>query len=222
MRELTWVAQARSELARVDQPGRPRLTQPPLRALGAGCDCERAAITLGVTVLRRAPTTAGPGPVRGGRSPRRAPRRPWLAGEYPQSSRSRQTARASSTVGNSGTELFVRALDQLEAAELSGLGAPQRRVLLARWPVGRLLRQRHAEESGDHRRTGGDGMARRHRQRAQRRHLGCRRHHHLCDKYLAPGSARVSAAGGERLCSRRPNRERGELSHRLAGVPPGR
>ena len=55
-------------------------------------------------------------------------------------SRSRPTARASSIVGANGTALFVRALDQLDATPLTGLGAPTS-VRLARRPVDRLCRR---------------------------------------------------------------------------------
>ena len=69
--------------------------------------------------------------------------------------------------------LFVRKLDQLQAAPLAGTEGAAESVLLAGRPVDRVLRRRQAEESLGDRRRRGHALR---RPAGPRRHVGRRRH----------------------------------------------
>ena len=74
------------------------------------------------------------------------------------------------------TRLFIRKLDQLQAAALAGTEGASQSVLLPGRPVDRVLRRRQAEEGLGDRRRGGQAVR---RASGPRRHLGRRRHDHL-------------------------------------------
>ena len=124
-------------------------------------------------------------------------------------------------VGNSGTQLFVRALDALEPVAIAS-GAAARAIRLAGWPVGRL------------RRTPAAPRSRRSRSRAARRSrspastaLPAARRGPPDDTIIfatsnpATGLQRVSAAGGTPEVLTRPDHAQGEADHLWPEILPG-
>ena len=109
-------------------------------------------------------------------------------------------------------QLYLRAMDSLEARPIPGTEGGSQPFLFARWPMGRIFRGRNPEEGVGERRSGGDS---RRSCKPPRGQLGQPGNNHLCPDNISVLQQVPDAGGASQPLTRL---EKGEASRELAGL----